>query len=132
MKKLILISLCLITLTSFGQLKDLTAGGVKNAVSTTYYYYDAVSTIGKPFALHCFQWHRDGTNVDTVVFQVQVSNTTVGNGAWENLGSAITCKPADTSAIMRDTLWFKRLRVKAVTSATSNDSYHYAIINYQK
>jgi len=133
MKKLfILIAFISFAFISNAQLKDLTGGGVKNTVNTSFYYNDAVSNPGTPFSMHVYQRRTNGTNTDTVTFQLQVSNTTIGNGAWENLGSGLVCKPADTSLFVRDTLWFRRIRVKATTSATSNKSYHYAVINYQK
>lgn len=125
---LIAVSLLLSTVDTKAQLRDLTgASGQTLATATTYSFYDAVSEQGKPFTLHVFS----SLSVDdTTAVTIWQSNTSVGNGAWEQLGNSYTLVPSDTSKLITDTLWGRRIKLKIVAGASDTTGKVYGTIYY--
>lgn len=125
--KIILLSFMLISAVAFSQVKDLTGSGQALTKSTTYSFYDAVSSLGTPFSLHVYS---SGSVDDTTAVTIWQSNTTTGTGAWEQLGTSYTLVPSDTSKFITDTLWGKRIKLKIVSGNNDSTGYVYGKIFY--
>jgi hypothetical protein len=104
---------------SNAQVKDLTAGGQTPVVNHTYYFYDVVSKCGTPFSMQCYTFLGGGTH-DTVTFTTEQAN--ILGGGWDAFGTSHIVLPADSNKTWEDTLWYKNIRIKCVTS---NVATHY-------